>query len=73
MYYGKNKRYFRTYADLERLFKTCRSPVKGKPLSSWCKIHKDGNDFYLSFNGFRFTDRPAGRRGSDGDSGRRAV
>ena len=53
-YYCKNKRYFRTYADLERLFKTCRSPAKGKPLSTWCRLHKDGNDFYLSFNGFRF-------------------
>jgi len=53
-YYSKNKRYFRTYADLERLFKNCRSPAKGKPLSSWCRIHKDGSDFYLAFQGFKF-------------------
>lgn len=50
----KNKTFFRTYQDLEQLFSKCRNPNKGKPLSTWCRLFRVGNDFYLTINGFRF-------------------
>jgi hypothetical protein len=53
MFY-KNQIAIRDYEDIARLFATCRDPKKGKPLSKWGRIHREGNDYFISCHGLRF-------------------
>jgi hypothetical protein len=49
MYYSKSD--IRTYADAEKLFKTARTPSTGKPIRSFARILKDGNDYIIAVKG----------------------
>ena len=37
----------RTYEDADRLFAKARHKEAGKPLRSWARLHKDGNDYLI--------------------------
>jgi len=49
MYYSNSD--IRTYADAEKLFKTARTPSKGKPIRTFARILKDGNDYIIAVKG----------------------
>ena len=49
MYYSNSD--IRTYADADRLFKTAKTPSKGKPIRSFARILKDGDDYIVTVNG----------------------
>ena len=49
MYYSNSD--IRTYADADRLFKTARTPSKGKPIRSFARLLKDGNDYIVTVKG----------------------
>jgi hypothetical protein len=36
------------YADFAADFKRCRDPLKGRPVTGWCRMFKDGGDYVLS-------------------------
>lgn len=38
-YFGKPL--LKDYADCERMFSTCRTPAKGKPIRTWCRLFKN--------------------------------
>lgn len=46
MYYTNSD--IRTYAEAERLFGTAKSPSKGKPLRSFARLLKDGDDYIIT-------------------------
>jgi len=37
------------YADCERTFSTCRTPAKGKPIRSWCRLFKNQDVYELKY------------------------
>ena len=49
MYYSNSD--IRTYADADRLFKTARTPSKGKPIRSFARILKNGDDYIVTVKG----------------------
>jgi len=49
MYYSNSD--IRTYADAEKLFKTARTPSNGKPIRTFARILKDGNDYIIAVKG----------------------
>ncbi len=42
-----------SYEQAEAVFKTCRSPVKGKPLSNWCRMYKEGSNYAIKLTGYQ--------------------
>jgi len=49
MYYSNSD--IRTYADAEKLFKTARTPSKGKPIRTFGRIFKNGDDYIIDVRG----------------------
>lgn len=39
----------KTYEDAAKLFATARNKEKGKPIKSWARLFKDGNDYTVCF------------------------
>ncbi len=37
------------YADCERKFSTCRTPAKGKPIRTWCRLFKNQDVYELRY------------------------
>ncbi len=49
MYYSNSD--IRTYSDADTLFKTARTPSKGKPIRSFARILKDGDGYIIAVKG----------------------
>ena len=44
-----------TWDDCNRMFATCRTPIKGKPIRSWCRLFKNGTLYELKYNYYNGT------------------
>jgi len=44
-----NKPILEDYADCKRVFSTCRTPAKGKPIRQWCRLFKNQDVYELKY------------------------
>ena len=44
------------YADCERMFSTCRTPARGKPIRTWCRLYKEDDVYVLKYMMWGWSD-----------------